>query len=330
MLSGAYAVLYGAPALVVAVDRYVVADSGRPASFRAPEVLAALRQDPRLAGRAPPDFDASALRSTTARDSAKLGLGSSAAITAASIAALLLSTDGDAAPGCSEHVDLAQQADDGALAAAVFPAALRAHRAAQPGGSGIDVAAACFGGALLAQLETSSDHAGRSSLRLERAALPDGFQVQVYWSGRPASTQRLLGLVRQLETSQPQRFAQLIGAQVVASQAAAQALRQGSAAGLLAALNAQCAALDALGAASGAEIVDAGLRELAASVDPTQEAWLPAGAGGGDVSVRFKLEASTMADSSAIRRAGEPLELGLSARGVHACPESPIAGDPQI
>jgi len=33
VLSGAYAVLSGAPALVVAVDRYVVADSARPAAF---------------------------------------------------------------------------------------------------------------------------------------------------------------------------------------------------------------------------------------------------------------------------------------------------------
>ena len=41
VLSGAYAVLSGAPALVAAVDRYVVADSARPTLFDAPEVRAA-------------------------------------------------------------------------------------------------------------------------------------------------------------------------------------------------------------------------------------------------------------------------------------------------
>lgn len=345
VLSGAYAVLYGAPALVVAVDRYVVADSEREPSFRAPEVLAALARDPRLSQREPPHFDASALRS----GGRKLGLGSSAAITAASIAALVLSRDAgwEVAGARSEYAALAAQPADGALAARVFPAALGAHRAAQPGGSGVDVAAACFGGTLLARLGSlpqggpaglvapadlaeprgtdagsaaavGSASAEHAALNLERAVLPPGLQVDVFWSGRPASTQQLLGLVRSLEAAQPARFSQLMGAQIAAADAAADAICQGNAAALLTALHAQCAALDALGQAAGAAIVGPGLRELAASAEPAHQAWLPAGAGGGDVSVRFSLEGSTIPDTSAIRRAGERLELSLSARGVHA------------
>lgn len=117
VLSGAYSVLTGAPALVVAVDRYALADSARAASFLTPEVQAA------LGDRAPPWFDASELRD----GDKKLGLGSSAAILVASLAALELATD----PALS----------DDALCARVYERALVAHRAAQGGGSGVDVAA---------------------------------------------------------------------------------------------------------------------------------------------------------------------------------------------
>src|SRR5262249_8121092 len=56
VLSGAYSVLYGAPALVAAVDRYVSADSALAAERVTPEVRAALGDAPA------PGFDASALR----------------------------------------------------------------------------------------------------------------------------------------------------------------------------------------------------------------------------------------------------------------------------
>src|SRR5262245_23763402 len=132
VISGAYAVLEGAPALVAAVDRYVVADSSRAAERLTPEVREALsRRGPEREHRAP-WFDATELRD--ASHNRKLGLGSSAAILVASLAALEL----DAEPDLPE----------GDLAARVFSEARVAHRAAQGGGSGIDVAASAFGGVL--------------------------------------------------------------------------------------------------------------------------------------------------------------------------------------
>jgi len=68
LLSGAYAVLEGAPALVMAVDRYVVADDARRGS-PSPEIAAAMPADEA------PHVDASALFN----GDKKLGLGSSAA-----------------------------------------------------------------------------------------------------------------------------------------------------------------------------------------------------------------------------------------------------------
>src|SRR6185437_2901148 len=78
VLSGAYAVLEGAPCLVAAVDRYAVADASRPATFVTDEVRCAVAAG---ALARPPWFDASALReSAPDGTSRKLGLGSSAAI----------------------------------------------------------------------------------------------------------------------------------------------------------------------------------------------------------------------------------------------------------
>ncbi|HET9957635.1 MAG TPA: hypothetical protein VFQ61_24225, partial [Polyangiaceae bacterium] len=107
VLSGAYAVLEGAPAIVAAADRYVVADSSRPAGFITPEVRAALPSGPW------PAFDASPLR----EGDRKLGLGSSAAILVASLAALELERDPELAAA--------------ELAERVFRPALVAHREAQ-------------------------------------------------------------------------------------------------------------------------------------------------------------------------------------------------------
>src|SRR5690606_18277316 len=120
VLSGAYAVLEGAPCIVTAVDRYVTADSQRVATHVADEVAAAME--------APfPWVDVSQLRG----NGRKLGLGSSAAIVVASLAA--------------RHPEwLANPAGREQL----YERALLAHRTAQGGGSGVDVAAAVFGGSL--------------------------------------------------------------------------------------------------------------------------------------------------------------------------------------
>ena len=80
VLSGAYAVLEGAPAIVTAVDRYVTADPARRAELVTPEVSVA------LGAEHAPWFDASELR----EDGEKLGLGSSAAIVVASLATRVL------------------------------------------------------------------------------------------------------------------------------------------------------------------------------------------------------------------------------------------------
>ena len=116
VLTGAYAVLHDAPALVVAVDRHAVADAAQTDRAPSAELRAAF-------GSAPaPSVDTRALF----EGGHKLGLGSSAAVTVAALAT---------------RIDPEQRRT-------LFHAARNAHAAAQGGGSGVDVAASTYGGVL--------------------------------------------------------------------------------------------------------------------------------------------------------------------------------------
>ncbi len=112
VLTGAYAVLEGAPAIVAAVDRYAV-----------------------VAIAAPACIDTSALHDERGR---KLGLGSSAASMVAAEAALAVARG--------------QRLGDADVRAALFRTVREAHARSQGGGSGVDVAAAIHGGVLRYEL----------------------------------------------------------------------------------------------------------------------------------------------------------------------------------
>jgi phosphomevalonate kinase len=274
VLSGAYAVLEGAPAIVAAVDRYVIADTDRRAEFDAPEVAAALSTAPFEGARAP-FFDSSALR----ENGSKLGLGSSAAIVAASLAALALETD--------------PTLDPDALVARVLEPALIAHRKAQGGGSGIDVLTACVGGVVLARKGRSSDippssRGGDSDsvqgLCHSQIRIPDGVHLRLLASSKAAVTSSLLAQIRAFAERAPGRATGLMARQAEASFEAADAAQANNSSAFVAALEGQSHALAALGTAAGAPIVTNELTELASRVG-SAAAVLPAGAGGGDVAI---------------------------------------------
>jgi phosphomevalonate kinase len=259
VLSGAYAVLEGAPSIVAAVDRAVVADASIAASFVTDEVRAAIEAG--VIERAP-WFDASALRTTLPDGtSRKLGLGSSAAILVASIAA-----------ASGERLRCARS---GSLADAVFPAAYAAHRKAQPGGSGIDVAASAFGGVITATIRDGG-------LDVAPHRLPEGTVVEVFASPVSASTGDLIRKVRAFAAADPIRYRRLLDAAAHGSQAAKAATTTPA---LVAAISAQLDALAELGDLSGAGIVTpdaAAVRPEAAAEGAT---FGPSGAGGGDIAV---------------------------------------------
>jgi phosphomevalonate kinase len=287
VLSGAYAVLEGAPALVTAVDRYVVADSSAVASFTTPE-FAAARPD-----QTQPYFDANTLRD----QGQKLGLGSSAAILVACLGVLY----------ADEHPGEPLQA----IRQYVFEQAEGAHRRAQGGGSGVDVAASSFGGHLLAQRDASG------ALLVTPVSLPKALVLGVWASGEPASTSQLLRTVFDLKRKDPSRFDLKLQAQARAAEAFAAAVRQGSAKELLSALCAQQLALDELGQAAGAPIVVDAVRQLHQAAREEGGCVLPSGAGGGDVSLYAGLAPPSAELLALARRLGQkPLDLRVGAEGL--------------
>lgn len=298
VLSGAYAVLRGAPAVVTAISRYAEADASRPASFVTPEVAEALGELESPTGA--PWFDASRLRE---RD-AKLGLGSSAAILVASLGAI-------APPTTDESRDDWRQR--------IYQRALRAHRRAQGGGSGIDVAAAAFGGTLLAQLDplSDADQATAPALRLSPVSLPTDLQLEIWAFGQPASTRDFLRSVFALETARPREFETLLGAQSTAAGQAARALEAGDTGTFLDGLRAQLHALGALGDAAGVPIVVDAARALARHL-PADGVLLPAGAGGGDISIYAGTSPSTPAFRAAAAQLGMWIvDATCDAEGLH-------------
>jgi phosphomevalonate kinase len=291
VLSGAYAVLSGAPALVVAVDRYVTADSSREATFLTPEVQAALGEgSPRA-----PWFDAENLR----ENGQKLGLGSSAAILVASLAALAL----DAEPGLG----------DAELCARVYQRALEAHRSAQGGGSGVDVAASAHGGVLAARRQP-----GDSDLTLTRVALPEGLHFQIWACSVAASTAVFLARIAEFAVRDAAAHRACIAAQADAAAFALDAVLRGSAPDFVTAIARQVGTLTALGAAAGIGIVPQELAELGALAASSGAAFLPAGAGGGDVAYYVGLTPPAPQFEARARELGlSPVALRLGARGVH-------------
>jgi phosphomevalonate kinase len=300
VLSGAYAVLEGAPCLVAAVDRFAVADTSRPAVFVTDEVRAALEagafdppegQGPRPAA---PWFDASALRERALDGtSRKLGLGSSAAILAASLAAVL----GD------------RIQDEAALRAAVFPRALAAHRKAQGGGSGVDVAASVFGGVLLARLEKDGE------LDVGPHALPVGTVVEVFASPVAAVTRELLGRVRALAAGRPAVYRAAIEAATLRAHAAVEAR---TLAALVLALDAQTDALETLGREAAAPIVTGEVAALRPAARAAGGAFAPSGAGGGDIAIFVGRAPSPQSfrDQAAARGLSLVNGLAVGARGA--------------
>lgn len=291
VLSGAYAVLHGAPAIVVAVDRYVSADTEQPAERVVPEVQAALEL---LESTAPaPWFDSSELRA----EGQKLGLGSSAAIVVASVAALELA---------------AGRADDRELRDHVLDVALRAHHQAQAGGSGIDVAAAVHGGVL--ECRRSAE-----VLECEPCPLPAGFMLQLWSCKQPASTRELVNKVHELGVARPKLHEQVLGSLCEASELAVEAARASDADGLVSALSHQLHCFVELGDAAGANIVTSELRELQRLCEPGRNTVLPSGAGGGDISWYAGVKPpSSEWQQRALDLGFEQLDVELGARGLHA------------
>lgn len=319
VLTGEYAVLDGAPAIVTAVDRrarVTVEDAAAcrvaargpgiaPAAFTlAPDGIpgwdnAAAGDDYRLlaavtktlAEHGPlPDDRPFRLQLDTAAfysGADKLGLGSSAALTVALTAALARY--------------LGRGFDQGL--------AFAAHRRLQGGeGSGLDVAAAIAGGVIR--------YAVGAPPSVERIGWPAGLEVSFVWTGRSART---TPRVRQYRDWQ--RFgaaAGLAGRLAEEAAAAAAVWQAGDCAAVLEATAAWARRLAELDEAAGLGIRSGGHAELARLAETAGVVYKPSGAGGGDIGLAFAGDRERLRSfGAAAERAGfRPLALRPDDRGL--------------
>jgi phosphomevalonate kinase len=283
VLSGAYAVLEGAPCIVTAVDRYVEADSSKQAAHIADEVRAAM----------PPPYpyiDANELRS----GDRKLGLGSSAAIVVASLAATL--------PGECESRSARQ---------ALFTTAWAAHKRAQGGGSGVDVAAATFGGTLCYHYAPDKPGAWAP------VTLP-ALHFEIWCCPNAASTRGYLERVRLFKMENPNTHEAIFTTLANAARQAHEACLTANGATFVQALRTQARGFEELGQRVQISIFTPEVSALYTLAQREGAVVMPAGAGGGDL-VLYCSSKAPSADlvSARVARHIESLDVEFGARGVH-------------
>ena len=290
VLTGAYAVLGGAPAIVMATNRGAFADGARVSPTPTAEVRAALGDAVDA-----PHVDASSLF----LGARKLGLGASAAILVASLAA----REG------RRGADLADEEVRGAL----FERARAAHAAAQSGGSGVDVAASVYGGVL----EYVPGVA-------ERRSLPAGTLVHVFACGTSARTAELRGQVDRFASLAPASHRTCIDELEVIAHEAAAAVKAGSHERFVVAIRRAARSLHRLGVAATAPIVPDGFDVLEDIAAAESAAFCVSGAGGGDVATYV---GSTRPSPAFVERARAlglfEIDVALDEKGVRAVTQSP-------
>lgn len=304
MLSGEYAVLDGAPAIVAAVQRraevrVVGADHRGPIARGLadpepcfPEVDATRRLAERelgvtLAGEL--TVDVSELRGAEV----KLGLGSSAAAAAATAALM------------------AAHADRRLTRAQIFDLAIRGHEEVAPQGSGADVASAVHGGLIRYVAPTKA---------VVPVAWPEGLIASVVFTGQAASTRALVAKVRELQARDRSRYDACMGELSRVADELADAFEGGAVDAIVRAAGAYGRAMAALGESAGAPIVEERLQAIATLAERAGGAAKPSGAGGGDVAIAFfaEPERSARFGASCAAEGFEVLDVSLGGPGAEA------------
>ncbi|HEU4730981.1 MAG TPA: hypothetical protein VFT22_23970 [Kofleriaceae bacterium] len=302
ILTGEYAVLDGAPAIVVAVDRRAVARLSATPRGSSPFLLAVADEiaarhgasDPAARAALEISVDSSAFYDRMT----KLGLGSSAAVTVAATALAL---------GTTERAE-------------ILEIALAAHARAQgtrgARGSGADIAASVHGGTIVFTLPGSS-----GPCHVERRRWPASVTLLPFFTGAPADTAQLVARVQAAREAHRTTVDAALTAIADASRAACAALTappELAAIGLIGALALAANATDRLAIATGIDLVPECVtraRGLLARLGGTAKT---TGAGGGDVGIA--VVPATVDGTVAVRlliEAGcQPLRIARDETGV--------------
>lgn len=332
ILAGEYAVLDGAPALVVAVDRRVIARRRAGPHGSSPYLLALVAEIERRLGEGHPATVAAleiVVDSTPFYlGNQKLGLGSSAAVTVAATALALAADHTMQVIDREEVLDIASAAH----AAAQGPRGAR--------GSGADIAASVHGGVIAFQRATPDRVAWPSDAAqagqtidvghgtAERLHWPSGVRLLPFFTGTSADTAALVAAVGGARERDPVAVNAALVAIDKAARAAVQACAMRSAEiasnALLAALSLGAHATDQLAAATRIPLVPAcvsAARRAMARLGGTAKT---TGAGGGDIGIAVipSTEDATEARRYLIECECQPLPLSLDTTGVDLQPDA--------
>ena len=338
VLIGEYAVLHGAPAVVAAVDRRLRIEiaprnsgsclnmphlglaglsisglfnrSDVPAGRLTPaeskqvhsviDIIQCFRRMVDFGRTAPPPMELTVdAQPFYTAEGAKMGLGSSAALTVAMIAGLYAHARG-----------LRPQRK------VLFKHALAVHRHLQGAtGSGIDVAASVYGGFTVFQHPGGEGNFAPSILPL---VWPDDIHLAAVWTGQSASTAQMLYDLEKFSFSQHEYYRIKTNQLKQTAQRGIRALKHRDADGFIDAADQHYRLLTHLTARSGVPIITTVDRKLAALAHAGGGVYKPSGAGGGDVGLVItdtpeKLSALKATISDA---AHQVLDLQWGAEGV--------------
>jgi len=343
IITGEYAVLDGAPAIVVAVDRRAVARRNATPRGSSPFLLAVAEEiaarrgpgDPAAQAALEISVDSSAFYDRTAggriaaasvarrtitaqlavvgprnrtaefdSDASKLGLGSSAAVTVAATALALDTTNR------REILEIA------------LAAHARAQGARGARGSGADIAASVYGGTLV-----FTRPAGSGPALIEPRRWPASVAIVPFFTGTAADTAQLVARVAAARDAYRTAVDAALAAITAASRAACAALAAPADIAPVALIGAIALAADAtdrLAAATRLELVPACVTAARGALAKLGGTAKTTGAGGGDVGVAV-IPATldeTMVARLLIEAGCRPLRIALDETGVDLRPDA--------
>lgn len=316
LVAGEYAILAGYPAVVAAVDRRVRATIGggkRPGTSPFLEAVRATLAT-RLGADAPATLAAARVSvesDALGRRGKKLGLGSSAAVTTAAVAAAL----GPHTPLATVHA-LAHEAHGAA----------QAPRGAR--GSGADIVACVFGGVSRVHALPPTPEQPHPPLAHVPLVWPKALPLVLLWTGAPADTPTLVAAVKRFAAANPTAHAACVAALGAVAEGFSRALAPGvtpDPAKVISLVDDGARAIARLGTNCGTALVPPTFDALAAEARRLGGAAKPTGAGGGDLFLAVVPSPDAVAPLlAAARPLGlSPVGASIDLQGVR------VAGQPE-
>jgi phosphomevalonate kinase len=319
---GEYAVLDGAPALVLALDRFaeVRIDASPDAAchldthppqparrtFAPGEPSGAKLLDLVTEGVESPAWRAAVDSTAFFAGADKLGLGSSAAVLCAWAGAFTAFA----------------RAKGRQMPEPTLPALIGQHRTFQGGrGSGLDVAAAFTGGAITFR------RGGEGVPQVGSVRLPNSVGFAGIFAGRSASTPEFVAHYRAWQQDRPAQAAAMLRRLTDVAEAGCAAAGGDDAAAFMASLAEYGRGLRALGEAIGAEIVTAEHRQIEEHARKFGVAYKVSGAGGGDLGLACAIDSEALAAfvQSVTNRGFRVIKVSLAAKGLNVEQRAPEA-----